>query len=71
MELDEIMQYSHKIKKIYIKNDNKASEFNSVIIKININDKKDNEIIRFSVQEYSEWLNHQQSDNDYFLERDD
>lgn len=68
MELDEIMQYSHKIKKIYIKNDNKASEFDSVIIKININDKKDNEIIRFSVQEYSEWLNHQQSDNDYFLE---
>ena len=40
MELDEIMQYSHKIKKIYIKNDNKASEFDSVIIKINISDKK-------------------------------
>lgn len=67
MELDEIKQYSHKIKKIYIKNENKVSQFDSVTIKINIDDKKDNEIIRFSMDEYDNWLTHQSSDNDYFL----
>lgn len=68
MELNDIRQYSHKIKKIYVKNQNTVSQHNSVIIKINIDDKKDDEIIRFSMNEDSEWLNHQSSDNDYFLE---
>ncbi|MBO5476302.1 MAG: hypothetical protein J6A15_00925 [Clostridia bacterium] len=68
MELDEIKEYSHKIKKIHINNQNKVSQFDTVTIKIGIDDKKDNEIIRFSADEYSNWLTHQSSDNDYFLE---
>ena len=68
MDLEEIQQYSHKIKKINIKNDNENSQYNFVTIKISINDKKDNEIIRFSAKENSEWLTHQSFDNDYFLE---
>lgn len=68
MELDEIKQYSHKKKKIYIKNENKVSEYNTVIIKITLDDKKDNEIIRFSADEDSKWLMHQSNDDDYFIE---
>lgn len=68
MELDDIKQYSHKIKKIYINNKNKASQLDAVTIKISIKDKKDNEVIRFSTSENDGWLAHQSFDNDYFLE---
>lgn len=68
MELDEIKQYSHKIKKIHITNDNYISEQRTVTMKITLDDVKDNEIIRFSEQKYSNWFVHQSQDNDYFLE---
>lgn len=68
MDLEDIQQYSHKIKKIHIKNDNKNSQYQHITIKISIDDKKDNEIIRFSANENSDWLTHQSFDNDYFLE---
>lgn len=67
MDLAEIIQYSHKIKKVNIKNDNTNSQYTHVVIKIAINDKQDNEVIRFSMQEYSDWINHQSNENDYFL----
>ena len=68
MELDEIKQYSHKKKKIHITNKNKVSEYDTVIIKITLDDKKDNEIIRFSAEENSGWFMHQSKDDDYFIE---
>lgn len=68
MELDDIKQYSHKMKKIHITNQNKASQYTTVTIKITLDDVKDNEIIRFSANEYSDWFVHQSVDNDFFLE---
>lgn len=68
MQLQEINQYSHRIKQIYVENKNKVSQHDYVTIKITIDDKKDNEIIRFSMEKDSKWLPHQSSDTDYFLE---
>lgn len=68
MELSEIKKYTHKINKIYVQNSNIISQYQNVIIKIHIDDKKNNEIIRFSLSYDSDWLNHQELNDDYFLE---
>lgn len=71
MDLLEISQYPHKIYKINITNDNnvKKSLYEKIIIKINIGypDKKSKEIIRFSKERNSGWIDHKQSNDDYFL----
>lgn len=66
MLLSEILNYTHKIKKIEISNKNTDSLYQSIITKINLPTNKD-EIVRFSLNEKSDFLNHQKKDNDYFL----
>ena len=65
MNLDEIKQYSHKIKTIEVTNDNKYSFYNNVLIKINIHSNSD-EIVRFSLQPNDIFIDHQQIENDYY-----
>ena len=72
MNLSDIQQYSHKIIKIDITNNNKKTSYNYTTIKINFGqlNKETNEIIRFSTTENpkpTEWLEHQSAENDYFL----
>ena len=66
MLLSEILNYTHKIKKIEISNKNTDSLYQSIITKINLPTNKD-EIVRFSLNKKSDFLNHQKKDNDYFL----
>lgn len=72
MELSEIQQYSHKIIKIRILNTNTKTSYSHVTVKINFKEvgKETNEVVRFSTTENpspSEWIEHQSSDNDFFL----
>lgn len=68
MDLSEISQYPHKIYKIDITNNNKTEEsfYDKVTIKITL-EKGPKEIIRFSKQRNSEWIDHKSSGDDYFL----
>ena len=69
MELFQIQQYSHKIEKIIITNENTKSNYKYVTIKIHL-DRDTNETIRFSLTKNptaKEWLSHQSFDNDFFL----
>ena len=66
MDLELIKQYTHKIKKIHIKNTNRYSLRSRVVLKINMN-VNDNETIRFSLKENSEFIGHQQKNNDFFI----
>lgn len=66
MDLDLISKYTHKIKKIHIKNTNRYSLRNCIVLKIHI-DVKDTETIRFSLKENSGYIGHQQQDDDFFI----
>ena len=66
MDLELIKQYTHKIKKIHVKNTNRYSLRSRVVLKINMN-VNDNETIRFSLKENSEFIGHQQKNNDFFI----
>lgn len=69
MELSEIKQYSHKIIKITVTNENNGSQYKYATIKVHL-DKETDETIRFSTTESpteTEWLPHQSFDDDYFL----
>lgn len=66
MLLSEIINYTHKIKKIELKNDNKESLYKTIITKINL-PTNDDEVVRFSLDEKSNFIAHQKKDNDYFL----
>ena len=65
MELIDVIQYAHKIKKIKITNKNKQSKFSYVIIKITL-PTRDDEIIRFSLNPNDSFLEHQTKDNDFY-----
>lgn len=65
MDLDQIKQYSHKIKTIQVTNKNKHSLYNNVLVKINISS-EDDEIIRFSLDPNDNFIDHQQINNDYY-----
>ena len=65
MLLQEIVNYSHKIKKIIVHNRNTYSLMSEVITKITLTDATDNYTIRFSYN--NEWLHHQSFDNDYYV----
>ena len=58
MELADIIQYTHKIKKIKITNENKQSMFSFVIIKITL-PSRDDETVRFSLEPDKDFLEHQ------------
>ena len=69
MDLSEIKQYSHKIIKINITNNNSKSSYGEVTIKVHL-EKETNETIRFSLTKNpspKEWINHQSIGDDYFL----
>lgn len=69
MELSQIKQYSHKIVKVTITNENDKSSYDYATVKVHL-DKKTNETIRFSLTKTptpSEWIAHQSFDGDYFL----
>ena len=66
MDFDTIKQYTHKIKKIHIKNTNRYSLRSRIVLKVSMNI-KDTETVRFSLKENSEFIGHQQKDNDFFI----
>ncbi len=68
MEFSELIQCSHKIREIKVKNENKHSLFNHVVLKIHIddNDIRDDETVVFSAEKNDEFLAYQRSDNDFF-----
>lgn len=61
MELTDVIQYAHKVKKIKITNENKQSIFSYVIIKITL-DKRDDETIRFSLEPNDSFIEHQHNE---------
>lgn len=67
MELNEIKQYTHKIKTIHITNENIYSTYSYIVVKINIAS-NDDEVIRFSLEPNDKFIEHQhyfyQIDND-------
>jgi len=69
MELDEIKQYSHKVKTINIQNQNKQSLNKTVVIKITLST-SDDEIIRFSLEPNDYFISHQHINgtNDYYCD---
>ena len=69
MDLYTIKQYSHRIDKIIITNDNLYSLYSEIIFKVNLDDKhiQDNEIVRFSLEPNDNFIQHQRFDNDYYF----
>ena len=66
MDISEIKQYTHKIIKIKLTNNNTITTYEYVTIKIHLT-KEQNETIRFSIEENSNWIEHQSYEDDYFL----
>lgn len=66
MDLDDIRSYAHKIKKIYVTNNNQESSYNYIVIKIHL-ETASNEVVRFSIMEDGEcrFIDHQFA-NDYY-----
>ena len=69
MDLQTIKQYSHRIDKILITNENLHSLYSEVIFKVNLDDKyiEDDEIVRFSLDPNDNFVQHQRFDNDYYF----
>lgn len=67
MNLNEIKQYPHKVKKVLINNENLYSINDYITIKISLTDVKDDEIVRFSLKENDDFIHHQSLDDDYFI----
>ena len=69
MDLYTIKQYSHRIDKIIITNDNLYSLYSEIIFKVSLDDKhiQDNEIVRFSLEPNDNFIQHQRFDNDYYF----
>ena len=65
LELNDVIKYQHKIKKIAVTNNNTRSIFNEVVLKISI-ECEDNEIIRFSLEKDNHFLVHQRIEDDYY-----
>lgn len=72
MRLSEIANTTHKTKKIYITNNNINSDiekFPTVMFKINLDTEPDTQI-RFSLEENSDFIHHQQIESDFFFRID-
>lgn len=67
MELSEIKQLTHKIVKINLKNENFYSIFDYITQKITLTNVRDDEVIRFSLEENSNFIQHQSFNNDYYI----
>jgi len=67
MNLNDIKEYPHKIKKILITNPNLYSINDYITIKISLDDVQDDEVIRFSLKENDDFVHHQSIDDDYFI----
>lgn len=68
MEFSELIKCNHRVKKIKVTNENKHSLFNSVILKINLNnDINDDETVMFSSEPNDNFLHYQRMDYDFFL----
>lgn len=70
----EILEYTHKIVKITLTNNNTIATYPKATIKIHL-EKEQNETIRFSKVEkpqrgHDDWLEHQSNGDDYFLRVD-
>lgn len=66
MDISEIKNYTHKIIKIKVTNNNIITAYEYITIKIHL-EKEQNETIRFSLEENGNWIEHQSYDDDYFL----
>lgn len=66
MLFEEYIEQSHKIIKITVTNKNTYSLMNEVVLRVILN-LQDNEGIRFSLKEKSDWLVHQQIGNNFFI----
>ena len=66
MDLAQIKEFNHKIKKINITNKNTDSIYDEVIVKIAL-DVPDDEIVRFSLEYNDKYIHNQYINNDYFL----
>ena len=67
MDLAQIKEFNHKIKKINITNKNTDSIYDEVIVKIAL-DVPDDETVRFSLEYNDKYIHHQSINNDYFVE---
>ena len=65
MDLNEIKQYTHKVKTIQVTNKNKYSLYNNVVFKATILSSSD-EVIRFSLDPNDNFIDHQQVEDDYY-----
>lgn len=65
MDLNEIKQYTHKVKTIQVTNKNKYSLYNNVVFKATILSSSD-EVIRFSLDPNDNFIDHQQVKDDYY-----
>lgn len=66
MDFDVIKRYTHKIKKINVKNTNRYSLRSRIVLKVHM-EIKDTETVRFSLKENSDYIGHQQQGNDFFM----
>ena len=66
MDLAQIKEFNHKIKKINITNKNTDSIYDEVIVKIAL-DVPDDETVRFSLEYNDKYIHHQSINNDYFV----
>lgn len=69
MDLNTIKQYSHRVDKIVITNNNTYSMYDNVMFRVSLDNQylSDNETIRFSLQPNDEFLPHQRFDNNYYF----
>ena len=65
MNIQNLLNSNHKVKKIKIHNNNTYSLMSEIIIKITLNDIGDSDTVRFTYND--ELLPHQSIDNDYFV----
>lgn len=66
MDLDEIKEFTHPIRKLNIYNSNRYSLRQRIVLKVNPQ-KQPDETVRFSLSRNGNFIGHQQKDNDFFI----
>lgn len=67
MELSEVKQLTHRVVKIDIENKNFYSLYNYITQKITVSDVSEEEVIRFSLEENSNFIQHQSYGSEYYI----
>lgn len=66
MDLDEIKEFTHPIRKLNVYNSNRYSLRQRIVLKVNPQ-KQPDETVRFSLSRNGNFIDHQQKDNDFFI----